>query len=74
MTAVADLVRATADAVTGRADPVSAIVAAAWRFDQETRDVVARLVRIAATARGVPDDVIRLEVGLDTTPGAHHER
>ena len=28
-------------------------------------DLIARLVRIAAVARGVPDDVIRLEVGLD---------
>lgn len=28
-------------------------------------DLTARLVRMAATARGVPDDVIRLEVGLD---------
>ena len=28
-------------------------------------DQIARLVRMAATARGVPDDVIRLEVGLD---------
>ena len=63
MTAGADLLRATADALP-TTDPVGAIVAAAWQFDHETRDVVDRLVRIAATARGVPDDVIRLEVGL----------
>lgn len=42
------------------ADPVGAIVAALRRHDQ----TVDRLVLMAARARGIPEDVVRIEIGL----------
>lgn len=61
----AELLTEVARALTVRADPVGAIVAAMWQFERDRDTTLNRLIHIAARARGVPENVIRLEVGLD---------